>query len=134
MKISSIDSKNSITIERKGDNDYSTFEVTAEIDIVHGTFTGKNIDIIFFNIDEFIMEYDSFLTNRKISPILNGTYDSYIKIEAGKGSSVFVSFSLGDAFSGYNETVDFSLNGKFEINTEFLNTIYRELRGLAENV
>jgi len=132
MKINSIDNKCSINIDGKGD-DCLFFEVNASIDIGHGVFNGKNTDLMFLNFDEFIKDYDSFITNRDITPILNATYESFIKIEAGISNSIFISFSLGDAFSGYNNSVEFSLNGKFEVNTEFLIQMHTEFKSLAKN-
>ena len=61
-------------------------------------------------------------------PVLNGTYDSYLKLVAGRDNSIFFQFSIGDAFSGYSATVDFSLKGEFEVSSEYLNEIHKELK------
>jgi len=133
MKVVSIDNKNSITLEHKDNGNYLSFNFEASINIEHGIYNAKNIDVHFLNFGEFIKEFDVFITNRKITPILNGTYDSYIKFEGRKNNSIFICFSLGDAFAGYSETVHFSLNGEFEINSEFLNNMYNDFKILEKN-
>ena len=128
MKISSIDDKSWLSIEPKESEGYYSFEVEAFVDVGHGSFDGKNIDVHFLNHDQFLEDYDGFISNRAIKPILNGTYDSYFKFVAGRGNSIFFYFNVGDSFSGYSETVDFSLKGEFEINSEYLNTIHKEFK------
>ena len=132
MKVNSIDNKNWISIESKDEQPYLSFVFEASVNIEHGSYTGKNIDLHFLNFGAFVKELDAFITNRKLSPTLNGTYDSYIKFESRKNNSVFVFFNIGNAFAGYSETVGFSLSGEFEINTEYLNQIYDEFKKLEK--
>ena len=133
MKVFCINNTNSLTLEHITDGGYSSFNFEASINIEHGIFNAKNIDVHFLNFKDFINKFDAFITDRKITPILNGTYDSYIKFEGRKNNSIYISFCLGDAFSGYSKTVDFTLNGEFEINSEFLNNIYNKFKSLEKN-
>ena len=49
VKIYSIDKKNWLNAEPKKSEGYTSFEVEASVDIEHGIFNGKNIDIHFLN-------------------------------------------------------------------------------------
>ena len=48
MKIYSIDNKSWLSVEPIESEGYTSFEVEASIDIEHGVFEGKNIDVNFF--------------------------------------------------------------------------------------
>ena len=128
MKIESIDKKSYIFIDHSGDEDYSSFQFGAHIDISHGSFSAKNNDIQFINLSKFISILDEFITNRDLEPELTGTYNTFLRFYNLKGkNTVMLQLSLGDMFSGYSETVNYSLNGCFELNQEdllcFLNSI-----------
>ena len=131
MKIESTDSKSKIEIIRTGDEGYSSFEVSVNIDIGHGFFSGCNTDLIFLNLSNFIDEIDAFILNRNISPKLNGTYDSFIQlIKDKRTSAILVKFKIGDAYCGYSDTIQYSIEGGFEINQELLSTILTEAKKL----
>ena len=132
MKIYSIDNNNWLSVEPLESEGYTSFEVGVSVNIKHGVFEGKNIDINFLNYEEFLNDYDQFISNRKIEPILNGTYDSYFKFKAGKGNSIFLSFNISDSYAGYSATVDYSLIGEFEIDGEYLNEIHKNFKKLAK--
>lgn len=97
---------------------YTAVSVEVQIDIGHGTFNSKNIDIHFLNLGVFASELDHFITDRSILPQLNGTYDSFIEI-SGSVSHVFIKFCIGDSDCGA-KTHQYSLSGSFEIDQEHL--------------
>ena len=105
MKILSSDSRQWIEVKRLVDNDYTAYELGASIDIGHGLFSGKNNDIQFLNLNEFIENLDSFILYRELIPRLEGTYESYIEFYRPKSkNSIMVNFCVGDAYAGYSET------------------------------
>jgi hypothetical protein len=127
MKIYAKDHPSWIEINRLVDeaNQYSSYEISAVIDIIHGKFTAKNIDVHFINAVEFQSVFKQFITNRSLVPRLEGTYDTYLEF-VGKSNSVILRFKIGDAFCG-TETTDYSLVGGFEVSQESLLNIKREI-------
>jgi hypothetical protein len=124
MKIISIDRKSWIEVKQHNDGSYSSFEVEVSIDIGHGFFSGKNIDIQFLNINTFIEELDSFILNRERTPRLEGTYDSFIEFSCPNNKrSLIVNFAVGDAYAGYSKTADYNLKGGFDVDQEYLQEV-----------
>lgn len=133
MKIDSIDRKSWVEVTFEELDGYSSFIFSANIDIGHGQFSGKNIDVQFLNISSFIAELDSFILNRRKRPILEGTYGSYISFEASKINSVMLKFCIGDAYSGYSGNAEYGLNGAFEIDQGQLESLLSNFRVLESN-
>jgi hypothetical protein len=64
MKIRSINNESWLSIENVLDeHGYSSVSIEAEVDIGHSFFHGKNEDIHFTNLDEFIVQLDAFILN-----------------------------------------------------------------------
>jgi hypothetical protein len=103
-----------------------------EASINNGRFYGRNNDIYFLNIDEFAASLDAFVTDRSLSPRLEGTYDSFICIY-GKANQVFLEFVIGDAFCVRPKTVQFRISGAFEFEQEYLLTLVKNFQGFAKN-
>ncbi len=119
MKIFSVDNICSITIERNDETDtHSGFQMEAHVDVRHGQFDAKNIDVQFANLEEFVSEFDRFILDRSRTPRLEGTYDTYIAF-SGQGNAVMLQYRLGDAFCG-RKTAYFHQSGEFEIAQEYL--------------
>ena len=123
MKIYSKDQNSWLTFDHNVDDnhDYSAFSLEAFIDLDHSSFQGKNIDLHFFDIDNFIAKLDAFVLDRSIQPKLEGTYDTYIMFK-GNGTHIFISFSIGSAYCG-TETYFYSVQGTFEVSQENLGNI-----------
>lgn len=130
MKIYADDQKSWFSVEPWIDEEtqYRAFTLEALIDIGHGSFQAKNIDVHLFNTSDFNAELDRFVTERTLIPRLDGTYDSFLEFH-GDTSHVFVRFKIGDAFCG-KLTQDISLSGGFEIEQQQLGCITTESRKL----
>lgn len=134
MKILSSDSKQWIEVKRFVDDDYSSYELGVSIDVGHGHFTGRNKDIQFLNLKEFIENLDSFILSRELKPRLEGTYDSFVEFYSPKNkNSIMVNFCVGDAYAGYPETAMYGLKGSFEFNVEYLNDVLEKFKAFEEN-
>ncbi len=120
MKIKSIDNNSWITINYSGDSNYSSYQIEALVDIGHGHFTAKNIDQVFLNTEAFLEVLERFITDRSLTPKLYGTYDTYLKFYSTKKDIIMIEFSIGDSQCGHTQTIDYSLNGAFEITQEDL--------------
>ena len=118
MKIYSIDKKSWFEIKPIKDGSYTAVSVEVKIDIGHGAFSAKNIDMHFLNLAVFTSELDSFITDKSVVPKLNGTYDSFIEI-SGSVSHAFIRFCIGDEDCGA-KTHQYSLCGSLEIEQEHL--------------
>ena len=124
MLIKSIDSQSWIEIERSLlEQEYSCFSIACKVDIGHGQFTAKNTDVHFVNLKQFVDDLDHFILDRNLSPILEGTYGTSLKFYSPSSCSLMVSFTIGDAYCGYIETVDFKTSGTFEIEQEYLGNL-----------
>ena len=133
MRISSADSKNSwIEIQRNEDDDFSSFLFRVAIDIGHGNFSACNNSLNFLNLRGFAEEVDQFVLRRDIQPFLEGTYDSYLRLRQTNNNEVLISFCIGDAFCGWENTAEFKLQGEFPIEQDILTTLASAFMSLAK--
>lgn len=118
MKISSQDNLSWLKIECGGDPaGYLGFQVEAHVDIGHSQFDAKNSDVHFSKLEIFVAEFDRFITDRTLSPRLEGTYDTFI-VFSGRGSAVMVQYRIGSAFG--NKSACYYQSAEFEVMQEYL--------------
>jgi hypothetical protein len=130
MKIVSTDNQSELTIENREDEfGYNFLSLSAKIGSGTCEFNGCNNELSFTNIDEFIKELDSFISNRELEPKLEGTYGSYLTFR-GTSTYVALTFKIGGAFCG-TETFSYSIMGTFEIAQEYLHKIVTEFKSYA---
>jgi hypothetical protein len=127
MKIFSSDKKSWLSIEVVSDDEhgYSSFSMESLVDIGHSSFQGRNSDLHFFGIDDFVAQLSAFVMDRRIQPRLEGTYDSFLMFK-GSASHVSVSFCIGSAYCGA-ETYSYVMSGAFEVEQENLASIVSDL-------
>ncbi len=130
MKIYAKDKRSWIEIEHYGDENYSSFTFEVFIDIGHGKFHGKNIDVHFLNVDSFIQKLECFKTDKTIVAMLTGTYDNKIWFYAPIQNSIMIGFSLGDTSVGDIKTIDYKISGSIEITPNLLDRIIEEFKML----
>lgn len=125
MKIYSKDKKCWLYFERTVDveHDYSSFILDALVDVGHSVFQGRNTDIHFFGIGDFVSKLNDFIIDRDIQPRLEGTYDTYLVFK-GAANHVFLSFYIGSACCGA-ETHTYAIQGTFEIDQGSLGDIVK---------
>lgn len=134
MKIKSTDKKQWIEIEQSLDVDWPSYEFGASINIGHSSFSGKNSDMCFLNLREFINTLDSFVLNRELKPKLEGTYDCFVEFyRPGNKNSIMINYCVGSVYVGYSETANYGLNGSFEFSAEYLNDVLEEFKKFSEN-
>lgn len=125
MKIQSFDQQCYVEINLNPEGEgHPVFNVEARIDLGHGVFTAES-SIALPKLLEFIIHIESFVLNREMRPKWEGVYESYFSF-VYEADSVFLEFSVGDA-SYYN----CNLIGRFEIDSNHLNTIVSEFKALA---
>ena len=128
MKISSKDNRSWLSIECNRDSfGYTSFQVEAHADIGHGQFDAKNSNVHFSKLNNFAEEFDRFITNRNLSPRLDGDYDTYI-VFFSRENAVIVQYRLGDA---YGKSANFYQLAEFEIEQEYLLDCLAGFRELA---
>jgi len=119
MRITSIKNISWVNIECKQDPiGHPSFEIEVYAGIRNGQFHAKNLKIHFFNLEEFVAEFDRFILDRSCGPRLEGTYNTFIAFSA-TGNMVICQYRLGGAFNG-RKTVHFHHFGEFEIAQEHL--------------
>jgi hypothetical protein len=131
MKIESKDHNSYINIECLGDPYYSSFFVETELAKSSNQyyFKGHNKDVHFFKLDEFIKDLDHFITDRKIKPRLQGTYDFCLDVQAIESTRVWLTIYVGyDNPSIPFATIKYGVLGGFEIDPEFLNQIVKSFK------
>jgi len=130
MKITSSNRKCWISVERStGAHPHEAFAVEALVQIGHGRFQARNEDVHWLNGREFVEDLDKFITNRALSPRLNGTYDSFVGL-TGSATSVTLEFAIGDAFRG-EKTHRYLLRGSFDIEQDRLLGIVNEFKAIT---
>ncbi len=134
MKIISIDGNQSIEIIMYHDQYYTSFSMNVSVDIKHGRFTGENIDLQFLNLHTFVRTLEMFIMDKKVIPKLEGTYDSFIEFVQIPNGNILLNFTIGDAYCGYSNTVDYSLSGSFEFSPKALNQILDACKGFLDEV
>lgn len=119
VNITSADNLCSLLVERRrastGD---SGFRIAARADIGHGYFQAGNGDVRLINLRGFVAELDRFVLDRRRSPRLDGTHDTFLSFAAA-ANTVTLRYCIGDAFHG-RATVLFHQSGAFEIDEEKL--------------
>jgi hypothetical protein len=125
MKIYSSDKKSWLGFKSMVDeeHDYSSFLLEVFVDLGHSFFQGKNTDLHFFCIDDFISQLNAFILDRSLQPRLEGTYDTYLMFK-GEANNVILSFYVGSAYCG-KETYSYAVQGAFDIDQENLNDIVK---------
>ncbi len=134
MKIVSIDSNQSVEIITYQDQYYTSFSMNVSVDIKHGKFTGENIDLQFLNLQTFVQTLEMFITDKTVIPKLEGIYDSFIEFVQIPNGNILLNFTIGDAYCGYSNTVDYSLSGSFEFSPNTLNQILDDCKGFLDEV
>ena len=115
MKIYSINKNQYVEIILDNFDGVPFIEATADF----GTFQGKSQSIHLENHTQFIQDFDSYITNRKLEPTLKGTYNFELKFYA-KGLKTFVKVNIGDIKSSLAGTEYFGVYGEFAIDDEYL--------------
>lgn len=129
MKITSADNICWIAIQINDEaGGHPGFEVVTHVDIGHGQFEARNLNVYFFNSEEFLGEIDKFIIDRNCAPRLNGAHDTYIGFSKS-GNAVVCEYRLGDAYSS-RKTARFYQSGGFEIEQERLLEFCRGFREL----
>jgi hypothetical protein len=129
MRITSINNKSWVDIECKKDPiGRPVFEIEVYAAIRNGQFRAKNHKIHFFNLEEFVAEFDTFILNRSRWPRLEGTYNTFIGFLA-KGNMVICHYRLGGALSG-RKKFNFHHFGEFEIAQEQLLQLSEDFQAL----
>lgn len=123
-------SRNSwIEIERRGDRQYSWFEIGCGIDIGHGNFFARNGDIQFLNAESFIGQLDRFIEDRSLTPQLDGSFGIFLILwRPGASEEVMLSFAIGDAYCGGPVATEFNLTGSFALPQDGLNALAEQFR------
>ena len=127
MKILSKDKNSWISIE-ENNGDFGvegTYSIEAKTDIGHSYFRGINREVILLETESFKEEFDRFITDRSLSPKLEGTYETSL-IFTAKGNNVTLKFRLGSSFCG-NHIYNYNVAGEFDIAQEYLNNILEAL-------
>ena len=126
MKIQSFDQQCYVEINLAPEGEgHPVFNVEARIDLGHGLFTADVTCIALPKLPEFIVHLESFFLNREMRPKWEGVYESYFSF-VSKADRVFLEFSVG-----YESYYDCNLIGRFEIDSDHLNTIVSEFKALA---
>lgn len=133
MRIKSIDGNAWLEISRNGDEFHSPFLVECWVNLRHGKFTAKNTEVHFLNLEEFVKALDAFILNRRLTPQLNGTYDTTVRFfQPADKQIIMMAFVIGDAFTGRSVTTRFHTGGEFEVNAEFINDAARSIKKFME--
>lgn len=118
-----------IEIERRGDRQYSWFEIGCGIDIGHGNFFARNGDIQFLNAESFVHELDRFRLDRSLTPQLDGSFGIFLILwRPGAKDDVMLSFAIGDAYCGGPVATEFNLTGSFALPPDTLDTLAAAFR------
>lgn len=80
---------------------------------------------------KFAETFDRFVTDRSLTPSLEGTYDSHLTFRAA-GPHVILEILIGDRISG--DPTSYGINGAFEIDQSYLNQYVTDFRNLALSV
>lgn len=103
--------------------------MSCAVNIGHGKFSAKNIDLQFLNGDEFVQALDQFLLDRSLTPQLDGTYGTFLILwRPGARDEIMLSFAIGDAFCGGPVTSEYNLTGSFLLPPGNLEALIDEFR------
>jgi len=118
-----------VEIDRCGDDQYSWIEMSCAIDIGHGKFSARNVDLQFLNGQEFLAALDQFVLDHDLTPQLDGTYGTFLIFwRPGARNEVMLSFAIGDAFCSGPVTSEFNLTGSFLLPQDSLLDLVAEFR------
>lgn len=122
--IKSIDTHTSLEIRPHDCSEgYSTCELEASFSSGGNHYCLRNTDIHFFDISEFANSLDEFILNRRIKPILNGTYGTFIEF-FGTGNQIWIKLNIGLTNTVDNRfTHDNNIKATFQLNGDVINEI-----------
>ena len=122
---------NECFVEIKPSDRYNICELSGEINIKHGKFTGWSSTVPLLKLQDFINQFESFCLNRSPEPRLEGVYDTYFQFytreDINGKERILMKFSIGDACNFI-----FNLTGHLEIDAKELPSILTNFRELAQ--
>ena len=127
MKIYSTDKSKYIELIELDYDGLSFIEAKADF----GTFKGSNDSISFELMEEFINDFDSYITDWSIKPVLTGTYDFKIEIYS-KSNKTFIKATIGNTVCSPDWNENFGVYGQFQIEEEYLNQYLYEFKQLQD--
>lgn len=131
MRFRATDSSSFIQIDRREEDGYAIFDVTASIE----GFTGRNQSVIFNGCAEFLRQVRAFDAKRAGKVTLEGTEECWLSIGTFDGAGhmrVDIRLSRYSYQSGPRTTV-LTLEGGFVFDVEFANSLFREMHELLRN-
>ncbi len=132
MKIISANKKCCLSITPQGDGaGYSSFEIEVLITLGCSSFHTKHSDMQLLRIAQFAENLDRFVTDRSLTPSLEGIYDSHLTFRTA-GPHVKLEFLIGDRITG--DPTCYGINGAFEIDQSYLNEYVAGFRNLSLSV
>lgn len=128
MRFQSPDRLSFVQIDRRDEDGYAIFDVTASIE----GFTGRNDGVIFTGCTEFLEQLRAFDEKRNGTVILKGTEECRLSITAFDATGhmrIDIRLCRYSYQPGPRTTV-LTLEGGFVIDVEFANGLFKELREL----
>lgn len=135
MRIVSSDRRSHLDVTRNPGDGLPSFAMSCVVDTGHARFSASNVDVQLLDLRAFADLLDRFISDRGLSPTLEGTYGSFIKVSAlaRRPRDVVLSFAVGDASCEAAVTLEHRLDTAFPIDQEALNSLVADLRNLARD-
>ena len=131
MRFQTPDGSSFIRIERRDEDGYAIFDVTASIE----GFTGRNKGVMFTGCTEFLRQLRAFDAKREGTVTLEGTEQSRLTIATFDGAGhmrVDVRLCRYSYQPGPKTTV-LTLEGGFVFDVEFANSLFKEMHELLRD-
>lgn len=125
IRFESTDRRSFVSLAPNLDLDWPSFRIEAVVDLGHSTFSASNGDVALTHLAAFVDQLDRFITDRSLRPRLDGTYDTFLELDA-KGRVVMLSFRVG----GVSVAAGGNLSGSFELDEAALLPLKTELARL----
>jgi hypothetical protein len=131
MRFQTPDGSSFIQIDRRDEDGYAIFDVTAAIE----GFTGRNKGVIFTRCTEFLRQLRGFDAKREGTVTLEGTEQNRLSIATFDGTGhmrVDVRLCRYSHQPGPKTTV-LTLEGGFVFDVEFANSLFKEMHELLRD-
>jgi hypothetical protein len=131
MRISAYNDTAFIQLERRNEDGYDIFDVSAE----QAGFSGRNQRVIMMGVSEFLQQLGKLEATRRGAVVLEGSEEFRLSVEVLDTSGhIWIGFRIcRHVYQARDRTPVLTMEGGFEFDAEFVHYLIRDFRELLKD-